>query len=106
VHALRPQAAVVNNGAKKGNAVPVVQGLRSSPGLEDVWQMHYSVDNGRENNTSADLIANPGEQPDPRSFGSVQGDEGHYIKISATEDGSFTVTNSRNGFSKTYRHRD
>jgi hypothetical protein len=106
VHALRPQVAVVNNGAKKGNAVPVVQVLRTSPGIEDVWQMHYSVDNGKENNTSADLIANPGEQPDPRSFGSVEGDQGHYIKISAAEDGTFTVTNSRNGVSKTYRHRD
>jgi hypothetical protein len=26
----------------------------------------------------------------------------HYIKISAMPNGSFTVTNSRNGFSKTY----
>jgi competence protein ComEC len=106
VHALHPQVAIVNNGAKKGNALPVVNVLRSSPGLEDVWQIHYSVDNGRENNTSSDLIANPGEQPNPQSFGSVQGDEGNYIKISAKEDGTFTVTNSRNGFSKSYKHRD
>jgi hypothetical protein len=26
----------------------------------------------------------------------------HYIKVSARTDGSFTVTNSRNGYSKTY----
>jgi len=26
----------------------------------------------------------------------------HYIRISAREDGTFTVTNSRNGFEKTY----
>ena len=26
----------------------------------------------------------------------------HWIKVSAAADGSFTVTNGRNGFSKTY----
>ena len=26
-----------------------------------------------------------------------------YFKVSAQQDGTFTVTNSRNGFSKTYR---
>jgi len=29
----------------------------------------------------------------------------HYIRISVQEDGTFTVTNSRNGFSKTYVKR-
>ena len=27
----------------------------------------------------------------------------HWIKVSAQQDGTFTVTNTRNGFSKTYR---
>jgi len=42
VHALRPRVAIMYNGAKKGNMPAVVQVLRSSPGLEDVWQMHYT----------------------------------------------------------------
>jgi hypothetical protein len=29
----------------------------------------------------------------------------HYIKVSARTDGSFTVTNSRNGYSRTYAAR-
>ena len=29
----------------------------------------------------------------------------HWIKVSARADGSFTVTNTRNGFSKTYAKR-
>ena len=29
----------------------------------------------------------------------------HYIKVTARNDGSFTVTNSRNGYSKTYAAR-
>ena len=28
-----------------------------------------------------------------------------YLKISAQNDGTFTITNTRNGFSKTYRKR-
>jgi hypothetical protein len=27
----------------------------------------------------------------------------YWLKVSAQQDGSFTVTNSRNGFTKTYR---
>jgi len=27
----------------------------------------------------------------------------YYFKVSARQDGTFTVTNTRNGFSKTYR---
>ncbi len=29
--------------------------------------------------------------------------EGHWIKASVQPDGSYTITNSRNGFSKTYQ---
>jgi hypothetical protein len=68
--------------------------------------MHYTVDGGKENNAPLDLIANPQEQPDPQSFSYVLGDQGDFIKVSAQEDGTFTVTNSRNGFTKTYKHRD
>jgi hypothetical protein len=64
------------------------------------------VDGGKENNAPPDFIANPQEQPDPQSFGYVLGDQGNFIKVSAQEDGTFTVTNSRNGFTKTYKHRD
>jgi competence protein ComEC len=103
VHAIRPRVAVMSNGSKKGNMVPVVEILRNSAGLEDVWQIHYAVNNSKENNTSPDLIANPQVEPDPKSFSFVLGDEGNYIKISAQEDGTFSVTNTRNNFTKTYK---
>src|SRR5204862_1710241 len=38
VHALHPRVAVMNNGAKKGGSAPAWQVVRSSPGLEDLWQ--------------------------------------------------------------------
>ena len=40
----------------------------------------------------------PGAPPPPVHNGAA-----YWIKVSAREDGSFTVTNARNGFTKTYR---
>jgi len=90
VHALRPRVAVMNNGAKKGGSPAAWQVVRSSPGLEDLWQVHYAVDGGRDHNVPESFIANMDETT---SYG---------IKVSANRDGSFTVTNGRNGQSKTY----
>ena len=39
----------------------------------------------------------PGLQPAPAHNGKA-----YWIKLSARQDGTFTVTNARNGFSKTY----
>ena len=90
VHALHPRVAEMNNGAKKGGSPAAWQVVRSSPGLEDLWQLHYAVDAGRDHNVPEPLIANMDEST---SYG---------IRISARADGSFTVTNGRNGQSKSY----
>lgn len=50
VHALRPRAAIMNNGPWKGGAVQTCEILRAAPSLEDVWQNHHSVVGGREHN--------------------------------------------------------
>jgi beta-lactamase superfamily II metal-dependent hydrolase len=93
VQALHPKVAIMNNGAKKGGTAQAWQVVKNSPGLQDLWQLHYAVAGGNENNSPADYIANP-EGPD---------DAGYGIKLSAQTDGAFTVTNSRNGFTKTYK---
>jgi len=90
VHALRPRVAIMNNGPKKGGAAEALQIVRSSPGLEDFWQLHYAVDAGPSHNTVEPMIANMDESA------------AHYLKISAQRDGSFTVTNSRNNLTKRY----
>jgi hypothetical protein len=41
----------------------------------------------------------PGAPPPPVHNGTA-----YWIKVSAQQDGSFTVTNARNGFTKTYRN--
>jgi competence protein ComEC len=174
VNALAPRVAVMNNGTRKGGAPDVFKGLFASPGLEDVWQLHWSYNAGLDN-LPATFIANvddnatiagvltapppaprgggpggpgaagpvaapsagapagafppqvaaggppagapagPGGPAGPGRQGGGRGGPGggaaaahtpaHLIKVSAHADGSFTVTNTRNGFSKTYQAR-
>jgi competence protein ComEC len=93
VHALRAKAVITNNGERKGIAPDVVKTLRATPGGMDIWQLHYSTMAGPDLNAPEDFIANM-KQQDCQGFA---------IKISARRDGSFTVTNLRNGFAKTYK---
>jgi competence protein ComEC len=118
VHALRPRVAIMNNGTRKGGQPDVMKTLHSSPGLEDLWQIHFSELSGQEYTVPGMFIANlldepsaampvapraapqpgPGAPPAPVHNGTA-----YWIKVSAQADGSFTVTNGRNGFTKTYR---
>jgi hypothetical protein len=91
VHAIAPRVAVMNNGAKKGASPKAWQIIRSSPGLQDMWQVHFAVAGGKENNAADSFIANIDEAC-----------EGKHIKVSAMEDGSFTVLNARNKYQKNY----
>lgn len=100
VHAEHPRVAVMDNGARKGGAVATFETLKSSPGLEDLWQLHYAVDAG-DHNMPEQFIANLGTGG---TAASGVPDEGvaNYIELTARADGSFTVKNSRNGFHKDY----
>lgn len=71
------------------------QRVRKSEGLEDIWQVHYVGEGGPPNNAPEPFVANMSEVHD----------QAHFIKLSAEADGSFTVTNSRNGFTKRYPAR-
>ena len=193
IQGVRPRVALMQNGTRKGGAVPVFESLRKSPGFEDVWQLHWAYAAGIEHNAPGVFIANvddaqtiagvltappgggrggrgggapgggapgaPGAGPTPGgpapagpgapataaqaappagapaagapaaggpgpvAGGPPQGGPGgpggrggggggaaahtpaYYIKVSAQADGTFTVTNTRNGFSKTYQKR-
>ena len=59
VNALRPRVAMMGNGARKGGDAETWPVLRATPGLEDIWQSHFSVAGGeKQNNPAADFIAN------------------------------------------------
>jgi competence protein ComEC len=92
VQALHPRVAIMNNGARKGGSPEAWETVHTSPGLEAIWQVHYAVDGGKEHNSPEAMIANPYEN----------GDEGHWLRVSADSSGSITVYNSRNKFQKTY----
>jgi competence protein ComEC len=198
VYGVKPRVAVMQNGTRKGGAIATYEILRKSPGLEDIWQLHWSYNAGVEHNPAGVFIANvddnatianvltasptagrggpptagppgapppgasappgatpplgpppgagppgappatasappgatppgatppgaappgagppgappPGagpQGPPPGPGGGRGGAAAHspayYLKISARTDGTFTVTNTRNGFSKTY----
>ncbi len=118
VHAVQPRVAIMNNGTRKGGWPVVMRTLYSSPGFEDVWQMHFSLLSGQEYTAPGLFIANgvddqpsampiePIPLPQPGSNAPpppVHGGRAYWVKVSAQEDGTFTVTNARNGFSKVYR---
>jgi competence protein ComEC len=194
IQGVRPRVALMQNGTRKGGAVPVFESLRKSPGFEDIWQLHWAYAGGIEYNAPGVFIANvddpatiagvltappgggrggpggraggapggaapagpgggtppatapgggappaappaaaaaPGGGAQPPAAGGAPAGPGagpgrgqgagrgggfgggaaaahtpaYYIKVSAQADGSFTVTNTRNGFSKTYAKR-
>ena len=117
MHALAPRVAIMNNGTRKGGQPDAMKVMFSSPGLEDLWQIHFSLLSGQEYTVPGMFIANgvddqpaampiaatpapapgPGAAPPPAHNGAA-----YWIKVSARDDGSFTVTNARNGFTKSY----
>ena len=174
VHGVQPRAAVMQNGTRKGAGANAMPTMRSSPGLEDIWQLHWSYTAGIEQNSAGVFVANvddaatiagvltapargggagrgqggppaagapppgagaspasaaqpgaaaPGTSPTgapPAAGAGGPGGQGagrgagaaeaahtpaYWIKVSAQQDGTFTVSNSRNGFSKTYVKR-
>jgi competence protein ComEC len=117
LNAIRPQVVVINNGPRKGlgqadanakvttpagrKVTPYERNgyarLMQIPGIEAVWQGHLSLlDKEPGHNTAPDMIANVEETADCK---------GHWIKASVQPDGRFTLTNGRNGFSRSYKTR-
>ena len=136
----------MHNSTRKGGAIQTMQTLHTSPGLEDIWQLHWAYAAGLEHNTPSLFIANsednatvanvllnppatfgqpgagrpgpgagapPPNAPGPggRAAGGPGGGRGEHtgpafwIKVSAQSDGTFSVTNTRNNFTKIYAAR-
>ena len=115
VHAIRPRVTIMNNGPRKGGQPQAMNVLLNSPRLDDLWQIHFALLGGQEHTVPGIFIANvegtatvpvaplsSAPQGTPAQPAAPHDGPAYWIKVSAQTDGSFTVTNARNGFSKTY----
>lgn len=93
-YAMAPSVVIMNNGPNKGGNIDSYKMWRAMPGLEDLWQLHFAMAGGKDANSPDTFLANIDEKC-----------EGKYLKVTAHEDGSFTVYNSRNKYTKTYAGR-
>lgn len=92
VDAVRPRAAIMNNGAHKAGMPEAWQTVHDSPGMQDLYMLHTAEGSDAAHNSAEPLIANPkGASTD-----------GAYFKVVAKRDGDFTVLNSRTGRTKDY----
>ncbi len=91
---MRPTVAVMNNGPTKGGGPQAIEYVLDSPGLEGFWQLHRPVNNDDAHHAHEQFIANLGE---------TDGCDGHWLRARVEPTGTYTLTNSRTGFSKTYQ---
>ncbi len=88
---VHPRVAIMDNGADKGGSLATFSTFNTAPGLEALWQLHYSNEAGAALNRPAEYIANP------------QGaDAAHSLELTADPDGSFTMLNTGTGVSRSY----
>jgi competence protein ComEC len=93
VDAISPRVAIMDNGESKGGSIPTFDTLGKVPGLEALWQLHYSAEAAAKNRP-AEYIANPAGT-----------DAGYNIEVDASPSGSFTVLNTRTRQVKKYAAR-
>ena len=94
VHGVEPRIAIMDNGAKKGGSPSAWEIIKHSPHLEDIWQLHFSIEGGKHHNASEECIANP-DGPDAAN----------YLQLNGNSDGSFSIFNSRTQKTKHYSTR-
>jgi hypothetical protein len=120
VHAIRPRVAIMNNGADKTPEPDFITTIRSAQGFEDLWQNHVALMSdpryilpemfvanlfdGQERAVPMAVQAQPASAQQPPLMPPHNG-VAYWIKVAAEADGTFTVSNGRNGFSKTYRRK-
>ncbi len=93
VHGIHPRVAIMDNGEKKGGSPGTFDTFKSSPGLEALYQLHYSVESAGKNMPAEDIS-------------NLQGtDSANPIELTADRTGGFTITNDRTHQSRTFAPR-
>jgi beta-lactamase superfamily II metal-dependent hydrolase len=93
--AIRPRVAIANNGPWKGATPATMTALHELRNPTDVWQLHRTINYGAENFPDG-FIAN---------LGFEAADGASWIKLSASENGAFSITNGRTAWTKHYPAR-
>jgi beta-lactamase superfamily II metal-dependent hydrolase len=93
--ATHPRVAIANNGPWKGATPQTMTALHALRNPTDVWQLHRTINYGAENFPEG-FIAN---------LGFEAADGASWIKLSAHENGAFSITNGRTGWTKHYPAR-
>jgi len=104
---MHPDIVLMGSGGKKGGDEASIKTYRSSPGLMGLWQTHDNYAHP-EWTSDKNMVANlnpaaSAVAAQAKSLFSVPPDNGHAIHAEITRDGKITMTNDRNGYSKTYQ---
>jgi beta-lactamase superfamily II metal-dependent hydrolase len=104
---MHPDIALMGSGGKKGGDEDPIKLVKASPGLMGFWQTHESFAHP-EWSGDKNMIANLNPPASAvaahaKELFTVPPDQGHAIHAEITMDGKITMTNDRNGYSKTYQ---
>jgi competence protein ComEC len=105
---MHPDVALVGMGGKKGGDEEPINTIKASPGLMGFWQTHESFAHPAWGASDKNMVANLNPPASAvatyaKAMFTSPPDEGHAIHAEITKDGKITMTNDRNGFSKTYQ---
>jgi competence protein ComEC len=104
---MHPDVALMGSGGKKGGDEDPIKVIKASPGLMGFWQSHENYAHP-EWDGDKEMIANLNPAPEAvaaqtKSLFSAPPDQGYAIHAEISKDGTITMTNDRNGYSKTYQ---
>jgi competence protein ComEC len=105
---MHPDIALMGMGGKKGGDEDPIKTIKASPGLMGFWQTHESFAHPAWGADNKNMVAYLNPPPSTVAAHAKQmftspPDQGHAIHVEITKDGKVTMTNDRNGYSKTYQ---
>ena len=100
IHSLAPTVSVMNNGSGKGTEKSTTDALKSSPGIQAMYQVHKDLrPTQAPNNTADEFIANLVSTRAATATGNI-------IKLSVAPDGkTYTITIPSTGAKRTFDTR-
>jgi len=105
---MHPDIALMGMGGKKGGDEDPIKTIKASPRLMGFWQTHESFAHPAWGADNKNMVANLNPPAATiaahvKQMFTSPPDQGHAIHAEITKDGKVTMTNDRNGFSKTYQ---